>query len=632
MAVRVGRPIRLPRVIGPREGTLEPDDSPRDELFWPQLIELYGLLRRMRLAEVIGMRLVFVLLMASSCLLVPPLEVRDAGIDGAGGAGGAAGIGGDAGGGGVDDGGGGEGGNSEPIDSPDASVDPCLNVVCDMPPADSCQDATTLRLFETMGSCAAGSCVYSASVLSCEGACGDAGCEQDACLGVVCNNPPADVCATATTVRSFANVGTCAPVDGGTRCDHLPMTKVCPSGQQCFDGVCSVQTPTCSSSNCQGCCDGMVCLQMSGQTPQKCGGNGTACRACSAGTTCQGTACVDVNECLTNNGGCHADASCTNTVGGRRCACTPGFVGDGGTCLAAPVWRRAATAGIDARWFASAYDAARNRVVVYGNGVTLLWDGVGWVQSTAVAGPGTRTFSAMAYDPVRQRTVLFGGTSNSVPTNDTWEWDGVKWVQMASTVRPPVRNRHKMVFNPHRNRIVMFGGCTAPVPMSNSTGFNDMWEWDGTRWTQVNITSSLPSPRWNMGLAYDRERRRLVMFGGETSLETYVRDTWEFDGTTWRLAAAAGGPSARRSPGMAFDERYNRTMLFGGSDNPDVTALSDTWYWNGTQWALETRPIARPGLRFHHGLIWNTQRQRIFVFGGIGSALTTVLDSWEFGP
>ena len=42
---------------------------------------------------------------------------------------------------------------------------------------------------------------------------------------------------------------------------------------------------------------------------------------------------IDVNECLTNNGGCHATlATCTNTVGSRTCACNTGYTGDGITC------------------------------------------------------------------------------------------------------------------------------------------------------------------------------------------------------------------------------------------------------------------------------------------------------------
>jgi len=41
---------------------------------------------------------------------------------------------------------------------------------------------------------------------------------------------------------------------------------------------------------------------------------------------------IDVNECLTNNGGCHEYAKCTNIIGSRFCGCKTGYSGDGYIC------------------------------------------------------------------------------------------------------------------------------------------------------------------------------------------------------------------------------------------------------------------------------------------------------------
>ena len=57
--------------------------------------------------------------------------------------------------------------------------------------------------------------------------------------------------------------------------------------------------------------------------------------ACNAGYAGSGRACMDVDECLTGNGGCSSNATCRNTVGGRTCTCNTAFTGDGVTC--APV-------------------------------------------------------------------------------------------------------------------------------------------------------------------------------------------------------------------------------------------------------------------------------------------------------
>ncbi|SYZ79390.1 Hypothetical protein TART1_2243, partial [Trichococcus shcherbakoviae] len=53
---------------------------------------------------------------------------------------------------------------------------------------------------------------------------------------------------------------------------------------------------------------------------------------CTSGFTGDGLVCTDVDECLVANGGCHANADCTNDIGGRTCTCHPGYQGDGLQC------------------------------------------------------------------------------------------------------------------------------------------------------------------------------------------------------------------------------------------------------------------------------------------------------------
>lgn len=39
--------------------------------------------------------------------------------------------------------------------------------------------------------------------------------------------------------------------------------------------------------------------------------------------------CEDVDECLSNNGGCHSAATCSNNDGSFACLCDVGYKGDG---------------------------------------------------------------------------------------------------------------------------------------------------------------------------------------------------------------------------------------------------------------------------------------------------------------
>lgn len=42
---------------------------------------------------------------------------------------------------------------------------------------------------------------------------------------------------------------------------------------------------------------------------------------------------IDIDECEVNNGGCHSNATCENTIGSFSCACKKGYSGDGINCV-----------------------------------------------------------------------------------------------------------------------------------------------------------------------------------------------------------------------------------------------------------------------------------------------------------
>ena len=55
--------------------------------------------------------------------------------------------------------------------------------------------------------------------------------------------------------------------------------------------------------------------------------NGSYDCICNEGFVGDGFDCKDVNECLTNNGRCSANARCLNRNGGFQCLCDDGFSG-----------------------------------------------------------------------------------------------------------------------------------------------------------------------------------------------------------------------------------------------------------------------------------------------------------------
>jgi hypothetical protein len=160
----------------------------------------------------------------------------------------------------------------------------------------------------------------------------------------------------------------------------------------------------------------------------------------------------------------------------------------------------------------------------------------------------------MAFDHASGRVLLFGGAdsgSSSSRLGDTWVWDGVNWQQLFPASSPSPRATHAMASDPLRQRIVLFSG----------TSLNDTWEWNGSAWLS-RMPATSPPFRGNAGMAYDADRQRIVLCGGSWS--SYLDDTWEWDGTDWLQMPTATTFGGRAFHGVAYHTAIRRMLLFGG--------------------------------------------------------------------
>ena len=292
-----------------------------------------------------------------------------------------------------------------------------------------------------------------------------------------------------------------------------------------------------------------------------------------------------------------------------------------GWCLVQVAWSRPEL--VEAGTGPAVSDVLRGRVVRadlrLSQPLLWEWDGTSWLRLTPASGPAQRSDWGLAFDPVRGRTVLFGGRLEVTnrPTDDTWEWDGVLWTQLSPTTRPGARDGHAMVFDVRRGRTLLFGGREP-----SGLNANDTWEWDGTNWQQL-LPATQPPPRSFHALAYDAGRGRGVLFGGDNS--GLLSDTWEWDGSNW-LAMTVPGPAARRMAGLAYDVVRGRSVLFGGYGAAGPTG--DTLAWDGTQWT-QLNPPASPTARSSHAQAYDPTHGAILVFGGQGN-FGPLSDTWAW--
>jgi hypothetical protein len=187
------------------------------------------------------------------------------------------------------------------------------------------------------------------------------------------------------------------------------------------------------------------------------------------------------------------------------------------------------------------------------------------------------------------------------------------------------RQSPALAFDANRSRLIVFGG-----DRRNRLRANDTWEYLGPDWSRVDAGVA-PIGRRYFGHAYDTSRNRLVVFGGDTDSTVLDDTTWEL-GTSW-ARLGAGGPSARYFHGMAYDAARRRVVLFGGlrplADGGAPETLGDTWTWDGSAWT-NVSPPGSPSARQFMALGYDPIRMKVVMFGGYDSNQDLLDETWEW--
>ena len=279
-------------------------------------------------------------------------------------------------------------------------------------------------------------------------------------------------------------------------------------------------------------------------------------------------------------------------------------------------------------WEALAFDAARDRIVLFGGvtreirylGATWAWQAGTWRRiADSISGPGARHAHAMAYDPLGRRVLLHGGAIEpaGVPEQrycDTWALDHHGWSQIADA---PCGDRRStaatMVYDPRERSVLLLEGPISP-PADTVVRPLRLWRLRGDRWLPVD--SSGPRRTSPGGAAWDTRRDVLVV----PVLDGPDAGVWEWDRLTWTRHTASG-PAARRIFAVAHAAHHGGVLIAGGQRADDERPLSDLWLWDGKAWAPVTEPSQTTGpvARSHATLLTDATRRRIAYFGGAGA-------------
>ena len=230
----------------------------------------------------------------------------------------------------------------------------------------------------------------------------------------------------------------------------------------------------------------------------------------------------------------------------------------------------------------------------------------------------------MAYDALRSRTVLFGGSAGSTKLADLWEWNGTAWTNAtlpANSWGPEGRSGHAMDYDPRNERILITGGDTANGCAS------DTWSWSGTEWLLHIPTGTSPAARSGAAMWVDRTTNQVLLFGGACGT-TYYNDLWRLDLpvtprvlTYGQSCAPLSGPTPTLDATPGSIPRLGQSFSVRVSNLPNFLTVAIPFYgfsrttWNGLPLPLELSTFGMPGCYLQAQVLSNS-----IAFGFFGYA------------
>lgn len=196
-----------------------------------------------------------------------------------------------------------------------------------------------------------------------------------------------------------------------------------------------------------------------------------------------------------------------------------------------------------------------------------------WRNMTDSTSPVREDHTAI-FDSRGKRMVLFGGRDNDYTLFDIWAFDldpnsptFEKWQDLTVfEAPPPDRADHVAVYDSTRNRMIIYGGWDN----DSNEYLDDTWAFyfaappdSAGHWRQIKTSKSHPPKRRHAVGVYDSAREWFIIFGG-FGKEGFLNDVWAFDLKEDLWLNITPGPQPRMDHQAIYDPRSGRLMLYGG--------------------------------------------------------------------
>jgi len=223
-----------------------------------------------------------------------------------------------------------------------------------------------------------------------------------------------------------------------------------------------------------------------------------------------------------------------------------------------------------------------------------------WIPLSPAGGPpAPRAGQEVVYDAANNRMVVFGGGNNGIESvpNDVWVLTNANglggapnWTQLAPSGTIPSRREHFAVgYDPATNRMVIFGGCcywtNDTFVLTNANGLGGQ-----PQWSQILPGGTLPSIRSTPSFGYDPAGNFLIIFGELGPNITY-NDTWKLTdangvgGTPqWTNLIPNGDPNSppiisglNTASASSYDPADRRLISLKNGPNASGQVVLQTW-------------------------------------------------------
>ena len=293
-----------------------------------------------------------------------------------------------------------------------------------------------------------------------------------------------------------------------------------------------------------------------------------------------------------------------------------------------------------------------------------------WKKLNPASPPPARRYAAAIHDPVSNRMILFGGSTQTGTVNDVWVLDiaNSTWTDVTPGTgnAPAPRFGHNAIYDPQNHSMIVwsgqgigfyndvwsfnlsthtwqeltasgtkpnqrYGSAAVYDPVNHSlviaAGFTDAGRFNDTQsfrfassaWINLTPTGTKPVPRCLHTASYDASRQRMMLYAGQSS--GALNDFWAFDLTanTWTEL-----PFTPRPPGRFFSSSIvagDRFLIFGGSSGSEN--LNDTWEFDLLQnrWSEVATTGTPPDRRSGHTAVYIPSQRSMMIFGGTGTSL-----------